>query len=95
MGTDDVNRAAKLPDYCTVNREDLETRLSCLGSEYKTADHFTRFTKKNQANYWLKTQQEQQEDNSTDGICYLENICRTEQPLSPKLADKHALSKMN
>ena len=45
MGTDDVNRAAKLPDYCTVNREDLGTRLSCFGSEYKTADHFTRFTK--------------------------------------------------
>ena len=30
-----------------------------------------------------------------DDICYLENIYRTEKPLSPKLADKHALSKMN
>ena len=36
MGTDDVNRAAKLPD--------LGTRLTCFGSEYKTAEYFTRFT---------------------------------------------------
>ena len=49
---DDVNwwrqstRAAKLRDYWTVNREDLGTRLNCFGSEYKTADHLTRFTKK-------------------------------------------------
>ena len=40
-----VYRAAKLPDYGTVNREDLGTRLSCFGSEHK---------KKKKANYWLK-----------------------------------------
>ena len=34
-----------------------------------------------------KTSQEQQEDNAKDDICYLENICETEQPLLPKLAD--------
>ena len=28
----------------------------------------------------------------TDDICYLENICKTEQPF---ISDKHALSKMN
>ena len=41
------------------------------------AEHFTRFT----AKYCLKTSQEQQEDNSTDNICYLEYICRPEQTL--------------
>ena len=46
MWTDDVNRAAKLLSYWTVNREDLGTRLSCFGSEYKMAEHFTRFTRK-------------------------------------------------
>ena len=49
----DVNRAAKLPDYWTVNREDLGTRLSSFGGDYKIPAHFTRFTSK--ANYWLKT----------------------------------------
>ena len=40
--TDDVNDAAKLS-------------LNCFDSEYKMAEHFTRFTRKKQANYWLKT----------------------------------------
>ena len=31
----------------TVNREDLRTRLSCFGNEYKMAEHFTRFARKN------------------------------------------------
>ena len=36
------------------------------------------------------------EDNqSTDDICYLENICGNDIPLSPKSADKHTLSKTN
>ena len=42
--------------------------------------------------------QEQQEDNSMDDICYLENViifAHLNNPLSPKLANKHALSKMN
>lgn len=38
-------------------------------------EHLTRFAKKKYANYWLKTQQEPQEYNSTDDICNLENIC--------------------
>ena len=33
-----------LPDNQTGKREDLETKLSCFGSEYKVAEHFTRFT---------------------------------------------------
>ena len=76
----DVNCAAKLPDYWTAYREDLRPRLRCFGSEYKKAEHLTRFTKKKWANYWLKIYQEQQEDNLTDAICYLENICSAEQP---------------
>ena len=28
----DVNRAAKFPDYWTVNQVDLKTRLSCFGN---------------------------------------------------------------
>ena len=39
-------------------------RLSCFGSEYKMAEHFTHF----KANHCLKTEQEQQEDNSTDDM---------------------------
>ena len=73
MWTDDVNRAAKWPDYWTVNREDLGTRLSCFDSEYRMVEHFTRFTTK-------KEKQEQHKGNLTDDICYLENICSTEQP---------------
>ena len=33
-----------MPDNQTGRREDLETKLSCFGSEYKVAEHFTRFT---------------------------------------------------
>ena len=62
----------------TVNREDLGTRLSCFGCGNKNDGHFTRFKSKNQAKKQLKTWQEQQEDNSK-GICYLENICRAGQ----------------
>ena len=40
-------------------------------------EHFTHF----KAKYCLKILQEQQEDNSTDNICYLEYICRPEQTL--------------
>ena len=65
--------------------------MSCFGSEYIMAEHFTRFTRKKWANYWLKTQQEQQEDNSTDDICCLENVCELNKPLSPKLPDKQAI----
>ena len=50
-------------------------------------EHFTCFT----ANYCQKTEKEKQEDKSTDGICYLEDICRPDSPLSPKLPDKHVL----
>ena len=35
----DVNRAAKLLDYWTVNQEDLGSRLSCFGSDCKMAEH--------------------------------------------------------
>ena len=65
---------------CTVNREDLGTRLSCFGCENKNGGHFTRSKSKNYAKYKLKTWQEQQEDNSKGDICYLENICGAEQP---------------
>ena len=43
------------------------------------AQHFPRFTGK-KSNCWLKTQQEQQEDNWKDDIRYLENIFEAEQP---------------
>ena len=57
------------------------------------AEHLTCFTRKKQANYWLKIQQEQQEDNSTDNICHLENInfAVLNNPLSPKLGDKQEI----
>ena len=38
----------------------------------------------------------QQEDNSMDGICLISRtFAELNNPLSPTLADKHALSKMN
>ena len=42
-----------------------------------------------------KTQQEQQEDNSTDDICYLENIFSTEQLFIFKLVDKPIEGELN
>ena len=41
--------------------EQLGTRLSCFGREYKMAEYFTRFMRKIWTNYWLKTEQEQEE----------------------------------
>ena len=61
-----------------MNWEDLGTRLSCFGIQNGWTFH--SFHEKEQPNYWLKTYQEQQEDNSRDDIRYLENICGTEQP---------------
>ena len=49
----DVNRAVKLPDYWTVNREYLWTRFSCFGGNFKVVEHLTRFTRKKRANYWI------------------------------------------
>ena len=50
---DDVNRAEKLLDNQTGNREDLETRLRCFGSEYKVVKHFTRLTGKIDRNLYF------------------------------------------
>ena len=57
-----------------LTKIDPGTRLSCFDGDYKTAKHFAHFTREKhlQANYWLKTYQEQQEDNSMDDICYLQ-----------------------
>ena len=42
--TGDVNRAAKSPNDCTVNREDLGMRLSCFGTiKMQTAGTFHLF----------------------------------------------------
>ena len=49
-----------------------------FSNEHNMAEHFNHFLMKKQANYWLKTQQKQQEDNLTDDVCYLENICSSE-----------------
>ena len=54
----------------------MGTRMSCFGGDYNLRQNiFAHFTRKKhlQANYWLKTYQEQQEDNSTDDICYLQS----------------------
>ena len=48
-------------------------------STKQPAEHFTRFTAKTY-------QEEQQECNSTDDICYLQNICRTEQNRKLKIS---------
>ena len=61
-------------------------RLSCFGSEYKMAEHFTCFT----ANPCLKTEQEQQEDNSMMTSAIWSIFADLNSPLSPKLQDKQA-----
>ena len=55
------------------------------------AEHFTHFTRKKEVNYWLKTQQEQQEDNSTAASAIWRTFAELNKPLSPKLTP----SKMN
>ena len=40
-------KCSLLAGKCTVNREDLGTRLSCFGCENKNGGHFTRFKSKN------------------------------------------------
>ena len=64
--------------------------LSCFGSEYKMAEHFTCFTANN---CLVKTWQlEQQEDNSTDDISAIWSIfADLNSSLSPKPPNKHAL----
>ena len=47
MLTDDINPAAKLPNYWTVNQGDLGMTSRSFGSKYKMGEHFTRFTRKN------------------------------------------------
>ena len=42
-------------DYWTVNQEDLGMRTTCFGCEYKVAEYFTLFMKKEYTKYWLKT----------------------------------------
>ena len=82
MWTDDVNRAAKLPRYWTVTREDLGTRMSCFGSEYKMYEHFTRFTRTKKGKLLainVARIARRQLDGRHLRICYLENICKTEQ----------------
>ena len=37
-----IDRAAKLSDNCTINRENLGTSFSCFGSEYKMEEHLLR-----------------------------------------------------
>ena len=54
----------------------------------KNGGHFTRFKSKNQAKLLRKTQQEEQEQNSKGGICYLENICGAEPPKTCTIEDE-------
>ena len=84
-------RGLKLPENWTVNRVGLGTRLSCFGTEYVQNGISLEI-----GELLAKTWREQQEDNLKDDICYyiwrifeeLNNL------LSPKLVDRHALSKL-
>ena len=42
----DIKRAEKLQDYWTGNQEDLVTRFSSFGHDFKMAELFTRFKSK-------------------------------------------------
>ena len=50
-----VKSAVKLPDCWTFNWEDLWTRLSCFGCDFKMAGHFPCFKSKKYAHYSLQT----------------------------------------
>ena len=50
-----VKSAVKLPDCWTFNWEDLWTRSSCFGCDFKMAGHFPSFKSKKYANYWLQS----------------------------------------
>ena len=69
----------------------METRAYRFGSEKKKkkmAKRFTRFTGKKQANYYLKHQKEQQEDNSKDDTAIGRIFAELNNRLSPKLPFK-------
>ena len=70
-------KCSTVAGQCTVNREDLGTRSSCFGCETKNGRTVSGTFYSFHDELLSKTQQE---DNSTDNICYLEYICRPEQP---------------
>ena len=91
--TDDVKGAEKLQVSEHLSRKPGK-RLSCFGTGNKKSDHFTHFTRKNQANYWKKNSKNRKKTNqrSTSTINNLENIC---EALAPKLdidGGKHVLA---
>ena len=57
------------------------------------AEHLTHFTWKKWVNYWLKTQEKQQEYNSMNSIRYefWRTFAELNNPSSPKLAYKQAV----
>ena len=62
--------------------------MSCFGCENKNGGHFFRSKTEELGEIIVKTWQEQQEDNSKGDICYLENICRAEQPETCTIEDE-------
>ena len=71
-------------------------RLSCFGGVTKMVEHYTCYTRKKISKLLAKYTAEQQEDNSMDDIYLISRtFAELNNPLSPTLADKHALSKMN
>ena len=63
---------------------------------YKNGGTFHLLHKEEIGELLAKYTAEQQEDNSMDDICLISRtFAELNNPLSPTLADKHALSKMN
>ena len=55
------------------------------------AEHFSSFTRKKSPKYLLKTEKEQQEDNSTGPSAFWRIFAVLNNPLSIKLANKWAI----
>ena len=69
--------------------------MSCFGSEYKMNEHFTRFTRKKKSKLFAKNVAKTARRQLNGRHKILQIFTKVNNPLSPKLADKHALSKMN
>ena len=86
-----VTCAAKLPDYWTVNREDLGTRLSCFWQRVQKGGRFHSFHEEKIGEHNKNSKKTTRRTTSAIWKIFAE----LNNLLSPELPNKHALSKMN
>ena len=69
--------------------------MTCFGSEYKTVEYFTRFTSEELGQLLAKNSKNSKKTTRWTTSANWRIFAELDNPLSPKLADKYALSKMN